>query len=76
MFLLAPLVLAGPLLLLASALVALTARGPLGWLAAGALLAALGVLGREVVRRTRAWWRSTKVPEQTAPRPRRRHLPL
>lgn len=73
MFLLAPLVLAGPVLLLLSALVALWAHGPLGWLAAGALLATVVLVSRSLCRRSLRWWRSTKAPERTTPS-RRRHL--
>lgn len=64
MFLLAvPVLLVGPLLLLASAVAGLAEHGPLGWLAALALLAALWVTTGWCLRRTRAWWRSTKAPE-------------
>lgn len=74
-FLLAPLVLAGPVLLLLAALAALWAHGPLGWLAAVLLLVSVGVVLRVLVRWTRAWWRSTKAPVRRAPQARRRHVP-
>lgn len=76
--LLAPFLLAGPLLLLAIAVVALWSYGPLGWLAA--VLLVVGVLAatwwstKAVLR----WWRGTKVAEprrQLTPAERRRLPP-
>lgn len=68
----APLLLAGPLLLLAIAVVALWSWGPLGWIAA-VLLVVVVLAGtwwstRAVLR----WWRTTKV----APRPQVRPADL
>ena len=62
MALLLPLVLAGPLLMLATAVVALWAHGPLGWLAAVLLVGATLWLSRAAVRVCLRWWRSTKAP--------------
>lgn len=52
------LLLLGPLLALASAAVALGRHGPLGILAALALVAAAGTLARAVTRRLWRWWRA------------------
>ena len=63
------LALAGPLLMLATAVVTLCQQGPLGWLAAGGLLATVGwvvVVSVQVVLR---WWRSTKVAPRVQVRP-------
>ena len=60
--LLAPLVLAGPLLLLAEAVVTLSRRGPLGWLLAAILVLAVLWSTRWLCRRTRAWWATTRAP--------------
>ena len=57
-----PLVLLGPVLLLLSAVLALAAHGPLGWLAAAALLAATAWTSRWLARLAWAWWVSTKAP--------------
>ena len=67
-----PLVLIGPGLVLLEAVVGLAARGPLGWLAAAALLVAVWKASAWTVRRTLRWWASTKAPDRTpeAPRPR------
>ena len=62
MALLLPLVLAGPLLMLATAVVALWAHGPLGWLAAVLLVAAALWVCRATVRVCLRWWRGTKAP--------------
>jgi len=59
---LALLVLAAPVLLLVSALVALAGHGPLGWVAAVALLAAVGVVGSRTCRWCGTWWAGTKAP--------------
>lgn len=61
---LVPLVLIGPLFLLAAAVVDLAERGPLGWLAAALLLLLVAVLTRVACRRCWAWWASTKAPLQ------------
>lgn len=57
-----PFVLAAPLLVLATAVVALWAHGPLGWVAAVALVA--GCVGGTVLlaRAVRRWWAGTKAP--------------
>ena len=60
--LLLPLVLAGPLLMLATAVVALWAHGPLGWLAAVLLVVACLWVSRALVRVSLRWWRGTKAP--------------
>jgi hypothetical protein len=65
-----PALLAGPLLLLAAAVVDLGGRGPLGWLAAAALLAAVWVATSWCARRTAAWWRTTRAPDLVLPPPR------
>jgi hypothetical protein len=65
----APLVLIGPLMLLASAVVWLWAHGPLGWVAAVLLVAGVAGACRWLVRVTMRWWRSTKAPEQPQVRP-------
>ena len=62
MLLLAPLVLAGPLLLLAEAVVVLSRYGPLGWLAALALVVAVVAASRWAVRTTLRWWATTAAP--------------
>ena len=58
-----PVLLAAPLLLLAAAVVDLTARGPLGWLAAAGMLVTVVLGTRWTARRVRRWWRSTKAPD-------------
>jgi hypothetical protein len=65
--LLAPLVLVGPLLLLAEVELALLRLGPPGWVAAVALLLGVGWACRQGWRRTRRWWATTKAPVK-APR--------
>ena len=60
--LLMPLMLAGPLLMLATACVALWAYGPLGWIAAVLLVVAVFVVTRLTCRACLRWWRSTKAP--------------
>lgn len=62
MALLLPLLLAGPLLMLATAVVALWAHGPVGWLAAVLLVLAVLWLCRWSLRLSLRWWRSTKAP--------------
>lgn len=63
--------LAGPLLLLAAACASLAARGPLGWLAAAGLLAAVGWASVRLTRLVRRWWAGTRAPDRV-PVPRRR----
>ena len=65
----AVLVLVGPVLMLASAVVALWAYGPLGWLASVLLVAAVAAACRWSTRLALRWWRSTKAPEQVPVRP-------
>ncbi len=62
MALLLPLLLVGPVLMLATAVVALWARGPLGWLAAVLLVLSVLWLTRVACRMCLRWWRSTKAP--------------
>jgi hypothetical protein len=57
-----PLVLVGPLLMLATAVAALSAHGPLGWLAAVALVVAVLWATRVSCRLCLRWWRGTKAP--------------
>ena len=58
-----PLVLAGPLLVLATAVVALWSHGPLGWLAAVLLVLVVSAAATWwCVGAVRRWWRSTKAP--------------
>ena len=59
---LAPLVLIGPLLLLADTVWRLLHRGPLGWVGAVALLWIVWEASTRSVRATRRWWASTKAP--------------
>ena len=63
------LVLAAPLLLLAAAVVALAAHGPLGWLAAAGLVAGVVAATRSGCRRCWVWWLGTKAPERPAGQP-------
>ena len=65
----APLVLIGPLMLLATAVVALWQHGPLGWLASVLLVAAVTAVTVWAVRRVRRWWHSTLAPERPSVRP-------
>jgi hypothetical protein len=58
-----PALLAGPLLLLAAAVVALCSTGPLGWLAAVGLVVAVIWASAWSVRRVGAWWRTTRAPD-------------
>ena len=62
MALLLPLLLAGPLLMLATACVALWSLGPLGWVAAVLLVVVVLVVSRLTCRACLRWWRSTKAP--------------
>ncbi|MCW2681782.1 MAG: hypothetical protein JWM62_3183 [Frankiales bacterium] len=62
MALLLPLVLAGPVLMLATACVALWSHGPLGGLAAVLLVVAVLLVSRWSCRSCLRWWRSTKAP--------------
>lgn len=68
--LLAPLVLVGPLLLLAEAVLTLGRYGPPGWLAAAALVLAVLWASGWVWQRTRRWWATTRAPTRTGPAPR------
>jgi hypothetical protein len=65
----AVLALAGPLLLLATTVVALWAHGPLGWVASVLLVAAVAGGCRWVARLAARWWRGTKAPVRTQVRP-------
>ena len=51
-----------PVLLLLSAVRALGAHGPAGWLLAALLVAAVFAVSVWLANRTLAWWRSTKAP--------------
>ena len=62
MLLFAPLALLGPLMLLATTVVALWSYGPLGWGASVLLVAAIAYATRWTARVTLRWWRSTKAP--------------
>ncbi len=57
------LVLAAPVLLLAAAVVALWAHGPVGWLAAVGLVVGVGWATRWTCRCCWTWWQGTKAPE-------------
>lgn len=61
---LVPLVLLGPAMALAAALLALASRGPLGVVAAVLLGTAVLLASRWSWRRARTWWASTKAPER------------
>ncbi|MCW2607582.1 MAG: hypothetical protein JWO60_2275 [Frankiales bacterium] len=56
------LVLLAPLLLLLSAVVSLSAHGPLGWAASAGLVVVVVVLTRRTCRRCTSWWASTRAP--------------
>ena len=70
MTLLLPFLLAGPVLVLATAVVALAAHGPLGWLAGALLVGTVLWVLRWSWRMSVRWWRSTKAPVR-APVPAR-----
>ena len=70
MTLLLPFVLVGPLLMLATAVVALSAHGPVGWVASAALVIGVLLTTRWAVRAVLRWWASTKAPVR-APAPGR-----
>ncbi len=65
----AVLVLIGPVMLLAMAVVALWSYGPLGWAASVLLVTAVACATRWTTRLTLRWWRSTKAPVQRQVRP-------
>ena len=67
MALLLPLLLVGPVLMLATACVALWSYGPLGWVAAVLLVLGVLVATRLAVRLVLRWWRSTKAPVREVP---------
>lgn len=69
-----PFVLVGPLLMLATAVVALSAHGPLGWAASAALVLAVLLGTRWAVRAALRWWASTKAPVRPPVRRRSRQL--
>ena len=62
MTLLLPFLLVAPLLMLATAVVALAQHGPLGWLAAVLLVVTVVLVLRWTTRWCLRWWRSTKAP--------------
>ena len=57
-----PFVLVGPLLMLTTAVVALSAYGPLGWVASVVLVVGVVLGTRLVVRTVLRWWAGTKAP--------------
>ena len=61
--LLFPLMIVPVVMLVLAALVALGTLGPVGWVADVVLVVALVWGGRELWRRARRWWASTKAPE-------------
>ncbi len=63
--LLMPFVLVGPLLMLATAVVALWQYGPAGWLASVLLVLAVLLATRWTWRAVRRWWAGTKAPVRT-----------
>ena len=65
MTLLLPFLLVAPLLMLATAVVALAQHGPLGWLAAVLLVVTVVLVLRWTTRWCLRWWRSTKAPVRT-----------
>lgn len=70
-----PLIVLALLMLPAAAVLELWSYGPLGWLAAVALVGALAWSCRWTWRTTRRWWAMTKAPDITHPvaHDRRRH---
>lgn len=74
----AVLVLAAPMLLLATAVVALVRFGPLGWLAALLLIVTVALACRLSFRLLRRWWRGTRAPTsvRVGPAERRRRPPM
>ena len=62
-FVLLPFVVLSLGMVLLAAVLALGSHGPLGWLAAAGLLAALWSGGRWTWRAGCRWWASTKAPE-------------
>lgn len=69
MWLFALLVVVGPALLLATVVVELVSRGPLGIVEAVALLAAVALFCRQLSRWTWRWWRGTRAPVQVRQTP-------
>ena len=65
MTLLLPFVLVGPLLMLATAVVALSAHGPVGWVASAGLVVGVLLVTRWTVRAALRWWAGTKAPVRT-----------
>lgn len=65
----APLLLAAPLLMLAAAVVALSAHGPLGVVAAVLLVVVVAGGSWWSVKAVLGWWRSTKVAPRAQVRP-------
>ena len=63
------LALVGPLLLLATTVVALWSYGPLGWLASVLLVGSVAGGCRWVVLVTLRWWRGTRAPDRVPVRP-------
>ena len=64
MTLLLPFLLMAPLLMLATAVVALAQHGPLGWLAAVLLVVTVVAVLRFTSVQLLRWWRSTKAPDR------------
>ena len=59
-----PLLLLGPVMMLIVAVQSLAAHGPLGWVAAAALLVGVYAGTRWSLRAVARWWASTKAPER------------
>ena len=57
-----PFILVGPLLMIATAVVALWRHGPLGWVASVLFVGSLLQAARWSVRTVRRWWAGTKAP--------------
>lgn len=74
----AVLALAAPLLLLATAVVALARSGPLGWLGALLLIVTVALSCRLCFHLIRRWWRGTRAPTsvRVSPAERRRRPPM
>ena len=72
MTLLLPFLLVAPLLMLATAVVALAQHGPLGWLAAVLLVVAVVVVLHYGIRWTLRWWAGTKAPGRAPVPPKAR----
>ena len=70
-----PLLLLAPVMMLIVAVQSLAAHGPLGWVAAAALLAGVFLGTRWLLRTAARWWASTKAPERPPTPARARPVP-